>query len=105
MAQPVTFSKKCLVCGLKNFPDETQCSRCESDLSRRSVKLKEVRQIPSSGRSGRPKARGLILATALAILAVSVLFLVRHDPQASSAAGVAQPITAESQQSHEDSAR
>lgn len=79
--QAIKFSKKCAECGLRNFPGEERCSRCDAELSRnahRAAKPKESRT--RSAKPRRTKARKrVILSAALVVLLGLVLFYVRQD--------------------------
>lgn len=99
--QAVKFSKKCPECGLRNFPGEEHCSRCDAELARgakRSAKPKEIVEFePADSKSS--KARSLIvLATTLFILLGLVLFYARQNlpgtPEALGEVAVAQPDAA-----------
>ena len=89
MNQPVTFSRKCRECGLRNFVDATECRRCEADLSNRVTadkelpKVKEIEQIVDQPVAPeQSKVRGLsILAAALVILFAVALFYARQASQ------------------------
>ena len=89
ITQAVKFSKKCAECGLRNFPGEERCSRCDAELlrgSKRVVKPKEIRTEAISIESGKPghsRIRTLvILAATLVVLFGVVLFYVRQDQHA-----------------------
>lgn len=104
--QAVKFSRKCSECGLRNFIDANVCRRCEADLSRRSTGAKKIKPAQDDvGGTRQSKSSGLILAGALAILFVLVLFYARHDPHGAEAvpgeADVSQSAT-QSQQPVQD---
>jgi hypothetical protein len=108
ITQAVKFSKKCAECGLRNFPGEERCSRCDAELlrgSKRVVKPKEIRTEEISIESGKPGhssiRRLVILASTLVVLFGVVLFYVRQDqhaaPEALSEVSVAPPATTDAE--------
>lgn len=99
--QAVKFSKKCPECGLRNFPGEERCSRCDAELARGSKRVEKPKEILiDSAKPVRSRLRSLvILASALVVLLGVVLFYVRQDlaapPEPLGEVSVAQPTTAE----------
>jgi hypothetical protein len=100
--QAVKFSKKCSECGLRNFPGDARCSRCEAELARggKNKAAKPIEVSVDSAQPGPAKVRRLaILATALVVLFGLVLFSVRQDLQGPrevlAEVSVAQPETSQ----------
>lgn len=79
--QAIKFSKKCAECGLRNFPGEERCSRCDAELSRSAQRTAKPREYRA--RSPKPqrslKLQRLILSAALVVLLGLILFYVRQD--------------------------
>lgn len=95
-------SKKCFHCGLRNFADQTRCTRCKYDLSLPLTEPRNNDQVPdNAGEFGRLKVSVVLIFAAVLLLGLALLYF-RQDPQgtpvAASEAGVGQPATQQAEQ-------
>jgi hypothetical protein len=102
----INSSKKCVHCGLRNFPDKTICQRCKSDLSLPfNVASSDKQMHAESEKSNRSKfsaARIFAALVVVVLLALALLFM-RTGPEATAPlegnmAVTQTPVTPETEQ-------
>ena len=98
-------SKKCVHCGLRNFPRTNECRRCKSDLSLPLNDAKNDKQMHgNSGELGRSTfSFTWILAALVIVLLGLALFYMRQGPQETPEVGgeavvLQNPVTPDAEQ-------